>query len=502
MSRKLKITVSIENENGESIIEKISEKEIPYLEEFDKQDFRTSFNQLERAILDGRKEVSDDAIKEYLEEISKKKIIQENDKTPESIISESHHLYCIESEVGSVKVVTHTLTDGTGRILYSIANDYFEKKNPMQRFESTCMEELSLQLASVLSYRPEANLLNRIRQQSEGVKTTTLRNTIENQGKAINKELHKKAEEILLASGFTSNGDKVDGTEVAEIKPKTMDENKVQEAATELKLRNEVKVSDYEEEEQTVNISADDVIVDRQATKRPNSKEKGKRKYASNTVIHVEKDKDAYIINEGNIKSALKLLMGFLLTNCLIGQYQYVFFTDGATDINEPIKAMFGFVSYKIILDWYHLVKKVKERLSMGMNGYKLRNAFLDLILPILWKGDVAGAIALLENLSDGQVKSREEIIKLIDYLKRNEEYIPCYIMRSKLGLRNSSNCVENANSRVVSYRQKARGMSWSKEGSTGLATVSAATLNGELVNWTQNRTLKFSFNCDDEIAA
>jgi len=41
---------------------------------------------------------------------------------------------------------------------------------------------------------------------------------------------------------------------------------------------------------------------------------------------------------------------------------------------------------------------------------------------------------------------------------------------------------VENANGRVVSFRQKARGMSWSREGSTGLASVSAAIINGELL--------------------
>jgi len=74
MSRKLEIRVRIKDENGESIIEEISEKDIPYIEEFNKQDFRTSFNQIERAFLDGRKEVSDAAVSEYLEDISKKKL--------------------------------------------------------------------------------------------------------------------------------------------------------------------------------------------------------------------------------------------------------------------------------------------------------------------------------------------------------------------------------------------------------------------------------------------
>jgi len=34
MSRTLEITVRLKDENGESVIQKTSEKEIPYLEEF------------------------------------------------------------------------------------------------------------------------------------------------------------------------------------------------------------------------------------------------------------------------------------------------------------------------------------------------------------------------------------------------------------------------------------------------------------------------------------
>lgn len=73
MSRKLEIIVRIKDESGEAIVEKSSEKDIPYIEEFDKQGFRTSFDQLERAILTGRKEVSEGIVTEYMADISKKK---------------------------------------------------------------------------------------------------------------------------------------------------------------------------------------------------------------------------------------------------------------------------------------------------------------------------------------------------------------------------------------------------------------------------------------------
>ena len=74
MSQKLEITVRIKNEKGNSIIQKVSEKAIPDVKEFDEQGFRRSFDQIERAFLTSRKEVSDQAVCEYLELISKKKL--------------------------------------------------------------------------------------------------------------------------------------------------------------------------------------------------------------------------------------------------------------------------------------------------------------------------------------------------------------------------------------------------------------------------------------------
>ena len=417
-------------------------------------------------------------------------------------MSESLHPYKIEAELGSLEIVTHILSDWNGRPVYSVANDYFEHKNPMQRFQSPCMEELELQLSGCLSYRPVTEHLNRIRQQSDGIKTTTLRNTVENQGKSINSTMHAVAEEALQANGFTKDGEILQGTVIPEIEIQTIDEDEVLAAAATLGLTGAVKVSDYEKPEQTINISADDVLSDRQASNRPNSPEKGKKKYVSNTIVHVQKDDKAYIINDGSIKGALKLLMGFLLSNSLIGLFQFVFFTDGASDLNKSIGAMFGFLPYKIILDWYHLEQKLKQRLSLAMKGRKIRNAFLELLQPVLWRGDVPGAIAMLKALTDDQVKSWDDVTSLINYLERNENYIPCYMLRFELGLRNSSNCVENANGRVVSFRQKSQGMSWSKEGSTALASVNATRINGEIKNWTERRTLRFSFDDSQDNAA
>ena len=57
---------------------------------------------------------------------------------------------------------------------------------------------------------------------------------------------------------------------------------------------------------------------------------------------------------------------------------------------------------------------------------------------------------------------------------------IPCYALRKKLRLRNSSAIGEKMNDLIVSSRQKHSGMSWSKSGSFSLAALTAAKLNGE----------------------
>jgi len=144
-----------------------------------------------------------------------------------------------------------------------------------------------------------------------------------------------------------------------------------------------------------------------------------------------------------------------------------------------------------IILDWYHLVKKCKEQLSMGMKSRNVRNAILEQLLPLLWLGLTDRAISLLGDINDADIKNRAAIEKLKEYLRRNAPYIPCYAIRKALGLRNSSNRGEKANDLIVSDRQKHNGMSWSKTGSVALATLSALKRNNEYMKWFEEREIK-----------
>ena len=72
MGKQMKITITITDENGETLVEQQSERTIPYIDEIDRQGFRAAFHDLETAVLESRQEVSNGAMSEYLEHMSKK----------------------------------------------------------------------------------------------------------------------------------------------------------------------------------------------------------------------------------------------------------------------------------------------------------------------------------------------------------------------------------------------------------------------------------------------
>jgi hypothetical protein len=75
MGTKIEFNIKITNEDGSATIEPITvEGEIPSLDDFQNgEKFRENFDKLERTMLKARKELCETAVKEYLEEASKKK---------------------------------------------------------------------------------------------------------------------------------------------------------------------------------------------------------------------------------------------------------------------------------------------------------------------------------------------------------------------------------------------------------------------------------------------
>jgi hypothetical protein len=243
-----------------------------------------------------------------------------------------------------------------------------------------------------------------------------------------------------------------------------------------------------------VNATIDEIGVNIQTEMRPKDDNVKQNKRVENTVIHIENVKGKYILNWSNIKGALKLLVGSLLHNGLMWE-QIVIFADGARAIHGAVQEMLGYARVKVIMDWYHLDKKCREYMSMVVKGREAKEELLGKMLEKLWFGDVDGAIAVLGGMEQEKVKNPEKLAELTEYFGRIRPNVPCYAMRKTLGLRNSSGPGEKANDLVVARRQKHNGMAWSDDGSFAFASVSAVSLNGELLNWVRRRNFSFVLN-------
>lgn len=131
--------------------------------------------------------------------------------------------------------------------------------------------------------------------------------------------------------------------------------------------------------------------------------------------------------------------------------------------------------------------------MSMGIKGkMDEKREIKDRLISILWAGNVEGAKSYIEKIKKKHIKSQKHLDDLCAYLERKKQDIPCYALRSMAGVRNSSNPVEKANDIIVAHRQKHNGMSWSKVGSSALATITATCSNNEMENWLETRRIAF----------
>ena len=130
--------------------------------------------------------------------------------------------------------------------------------------------------------------------------------------------------------------------------------------------------------------------------------------------------------------------------------------------------------------------------MSLALKGRKIRNQVLAELSVRWWQGLVDSAIEYLQQLAPTHVKDQDALVQLIGYLRRNYPHIPCYCVRKRLGLRNSSNRGEKSNDLLVSERQKHNGMSWSKWGSVALAAITTLIRNREYHTWFRTGDIDF----------
>ena len=372
------------------------------------------------------------------------------------------------------------------------------------------------------SYRNMAELMNEslYRNMEENrFKSRTLCSKAERIGMEMKAGLEKQSQEVLHSYGVTE-GETGPKGEAEKQEPRGMEwkyaEEDFRKIAEEYNSKHDSKderISEeaiqraYEKPVYATYICPDDIGVHKQKEHRKSGnqaeqREKGEmpRQYVENTVISVhtqgeeEPPRTQYFAGVG-MCMVFFWTLAFLLVNGGLREKKVIFFSDGASNIRTTAKKVFGFRPYEIYLDWLHLCKKQGQLLSMGIRGTEKRNEILNKLTRILWAGNVDCALEYIANIDPKFVKSRNALDKMTTYLTKHKSEIPCYAIRQKLGLRNSSQSAESANYTLVANRQKTGGMSWSDTGSEALTIIQAVYANGETENWFRSRSFSMLHN-------
>ena len=375
-------------------------------------------------------------------------------------------------------------------------------------------EELEHLVIPGSTYRKSVSILNRMLHRGEGqlFKTSTLEDHVAAGGQKITAAMHMKAREILENTpGMSETGMIEDTDKIADCikspapEPTLTDAGKADYFADIISKYNEDKepcdqikdpklIEDTEiNPDDCVYVSIDEVGVHHQKdTRKDGGTKNGKN--VENTVIHVQCKEGEYTLTDTCMDKAYTLLMAFLFANHLLEDRHLYFFSDGANNIKVKIETYFkNLCPYNLMLDWYHLEKRMNELLSMALKGSKdIRHNIRYTLDQKLWAGNFDDAISYLNSLDKKMVKNQQRLEDAIAYLERKKPYAACYALRRELGYRNSSNPAEKANDIIVASRQKHNGMSWSYIGSGALASITALSSNGETMSWITDRSIRF----------
>jgi hypothetical protein len=237
------------------------------------------------------------------------------------------------------------------------------------------------------------------------------------------------------------------------------------------------KIDLYNKEEKEVYVMIDDVGVKAQKPKRKEERNNKDKKRIDTTVGLISDESGNYIALTHGVNRKGETIYAFELSlhDKLREIHQcnkpmpIVAITDGARSIRLSLHAVFG-LSVCIILDWYHLQKKVIDLMTMISTKKSGKDEHILNIKALLWKGYVNLSIDYIKKLEI--VRNKEKQNELINYLEKHKTEIIDYELRQSIGKPIGSGRGEKANDIIISHRQKKKGMSWSQKGSSALAII------------------------------
>ena len=149
---------------------------------------------------------------------------------------------------------------------------------------------------------------------------------------------------------------------------------------------------------------------------------------------------------------------------------------DGASWIRQMKRDYFPRALY--ILDWYHLVNKIRERLDEAFKGQAPIEEIEEELKDLLYNGKVKEAVDKLQELrSKLCAEGKEAVRKLIGYIQRNQEGM-WYKEARERGIDIGVGTAEKAVDLVICRRFKQRGMIWTRRGANALVKIRLLVLN------------------------
>ncbi len=318
-----------------------------------------------------------------------------------------------------------------------------------QQAESVGLEEFSLYYCNRLSYHEVAALLLRVSGQSL-VCEQTLHNWVDAKADVLNARL---AQEVATCRDRPCPA-----------------------------LVESVDIYDQEAEEILVFTDSIGVKAQKPTRDKPGQKKTGKDAKRHDTDVMLLQQQDggfAYLCGSSDGAVSLCEVADACLRRAW-GQRStplpVVALTDGARKIRQDLTTLFG-SCVTIILDWYHLAKRVYEHLSMCAHSRVEREAWERTLLGFLWQGQVKEALSYLAGVT---ARNGKALAELVGYLDKHTAEIIDYARRQATGKPIGSGRMEKGVDQVIGLRQKKKGMSWSKQGSHALALLKIAELNGQ----------------------
>ena len=346
--------------------------------------------------------------------------------------------------------------------------DYFELTNQFQTgYFSDSLKEFAAYYSNRLSYEDNEKLIRRLAG-SQQISDQKIHQLVVDKALEVSQALTEETQLILsnpMKKLPAING-KVDIYEGTEKEILLLDEG------IQVKGQKETRERRESDDNQPVEVISQDGEA---ATERAR---------ISTDVIVLEKKEGGFeYITEVIDKEEKELLpLAAIVKSKVIQEYgdeqkplNIVAITDGAKAIRGRLLAIFG-MTVVIILDWFHLGKKVRELMSMIAPTKVEKVTYLKFIFYHLWHGKTEVVFDYLKTVV--KTKNPEKLAELIGYIEKHKSEIIDYQRRQQAGKVIGSGRIEKGCDQVIGHRQKKKGMSWREVGSRSLGILKVAELN------------------------